>query len=86
LLYIAASCAIPTSGDGAVYNEDFRQRVDVPIDEQAHVISTDLVVLRRRIDELVPADNLVGATEGRVRVTPAEKDMLFPSFARKESA
>jgi hypothetical protein len=71
-------------GGGFVRNgvpcEDFRQHLDAPIDEQAHVISADLVALRRRIDALAPPDNLVGAAEDEARVTPAGKDMLVHLF------
>jgi hypothetical protein len=47
-----------------VAREDFlHQTVDVSIDEQAQVLSGDLVVVRLGIDAIAPADNLVGSAE-----------------------
>lgn len=68
-MYMAASprvmATVRDSSVGfAVACEDFpHQAVDVSIDEQAHMISADLVVVCLGIDAIAPADNLVGAAE-----------------------
>jgi hypothetical protein len=67
-------------GDGFVRNEDFRQRIDVPIEEQAHVVSAALALLRSRIGVgpslCAERTGILGGTEGS---NPSRSAIQSPS-------